>query len=75
MFEPIKKIQPIEQFIIFSLEAYKVAAGLKGMQALRDFENYDVFSYLSKGYEVLHTQSKEYIVADVEEYIANRRPK
>ncbi|MDR1437244.1 MAG: DUF3791 domain-containing protein [Candidatus Symbiothrix sp.] len=66
-------IQPVEQFIIFSLEAYKAAAGLKGMQAFRDFEDYDVFSYLMKGYEVLHTQSKEYIVADIEEFIANRR--
>jgi hypothetical protein len=65
----------INHFIIFSLESYKSATGIAGKQALKDFEDYDVFSYLTNGFEVLHTQSREYIVADIIEYMANRKRK
>jgi hypothetical protein len=61
------------QFIIFCLESYKRERNLNGEQALKDFEDYDVFSYLTNGYDVLHTQSREYIVADIKEYIDNRK--
>lgn len=63
----------IEKFIIFCLESYKFAAQIDGKQALKDFEEYDVYSYLTQGYEVLHTQGKQYIVTDICEYIANRK--
>lgn len=63
----------IEKFIIFCLEGYKVAKQIDGNEALKDFEEYDVFTYLTEGYDVLHTQGKQYIVADIEEYIANRK--
>jgi hypothetical protein len=63
----------INQFIIFCLESYKSALNLNGAQALKDFEDYDVFSYLTTGFEVLHTQGREWIVADIQDYIANRK--
>jgi hypothetical protein len=62
-----------QQFIVFCLEIYKAATGLTGKEALDDFEKYDVFSYLTEGFEVLHTQGQAYLVADIQNYIANRR--
>jgi hypothetical protein len=63
----------IEKFIIFCLESYKTARQIDGNQALKDFEAYDVFTYLTQGYDVLHTQGKAFIVADIEEFIDNRK--
>jgi hypothetical protein len=63
----------IQQFIVFCLESYKTTAGLTGKEALLDFEKYDVFSYLTEGFEVLHTQGREYLVADIQDYIQHRR--
>jgi hypothetical protein len=67
--------QAIEKFIIFCLESYKAAKQIDGNQALKDFEEYDVFAYLTQGYDVLHTQGKQFITADIEEYIAKRKDK
>ncbi|MDR0682715.1 MAG: DUF3791 domain-containing protein [Dysgonamonadaceae bacterium] len=63
----------IDKFIIFCLESYKSAMNLNGQQALEDFENYDVFSYLNDGFNVLHTQGRKYLVVDINDYIAHRR--
>lgn len=63
----------VEKFIIFCLESYKAEMNIGGEQALHDFEVYDVFSYLDQGFEVLHTQGKQYLVADIKEYIVNKQ--
>lgn len=63
--------EPIEKFIIFCLECYKCDSGMEGAEALKVFEDYEVFTYLTDGFEVLHTQGRDYIVADIKEYIAN----
>ncbi|GHT02167.1 hypothetical protein AGMMS49525_05210 [Bacteroidia bacterium] len=65
--------QNINKFIIFCLENYKSALNLSGVQALSDFKDYDVFTYLSNGYEVLHTQGKDYIINDIKDFIAHRK--
>jgi hypothetical protein len=41
------------------------------MQALSLFCQTDAFQYLVEGYEVLHTQGKEYIIADIQDFIDN----
>jgi hypothetical protein len=66
-------MQAIEKFTIFCLESYKTARNINGSQALKDFEEYDVFAYLVQGYDVLHTQGKQFITADIEQYIAKRK--
>ena len=37
------------------------------------FDKYGVSEYLIDNFEVLHTQSPEWILADIDEYIENRR--
>jgi hypothetical protein len=63
----------VHKFIVFCLESYKKARNITGKQALKDFEDYDVFSYLSEGFDVLHTQGQNFIAADIMDYIAHRR--
>jgi hypothetical protein len=65
--------EAIQQFIIFCLESYKVDKHLTGAEALRDFEQYDIFSYLAEGYDVLHTQGQAYLVADIKDFIRHRQ--
>jgi hypothetical protein len=65
--------QAIQQFTIFCLESYKADLTITGKTALRQFEESNVFSYLSEGYEVLHTQGQAYIVADIKEYIQHHK--
>jgi len=46
------------------MEAYKNEKGISGAEALLDFKKYNVFNFLESGFEVLHTQSKKYIIDD-----------
>lgn len=66
-------IDKTNQFLIFCLENYKIANKQKGESALSDFKKYNVFEFLKSGYEVLHTQSKNYIISEINTYIANRK--
>ena len=63
----------INKFIIFCLESYKNFQQISGLQALSDFNKYGLFSYLTNGFEVLHTQSKKYITADIQDFINRRK--
>ncbi|MDR2843909.1 MAG: DUF3791 domain-containing protein [Candidatus Symbiothrix sp.] len=63
----------VHHFIIFCLESYKSAMNISGHQALDDFEKQDVFSYLTDGYEVLHTQGRGYLIEAIKDYIAHRQ--
>ena len=61
----------ILKFIIFCIEYYKKYGQITAMQALSLFRHTGVFQYLADGYDVLHTQSKDYIVADIDDFIHN----
>ena len=67
------KLNKVQQFELFCLENYKMAKGITGKMALNDFKQYQVFNYLSAGYDVLHTQGKNYIVAEINDFIERRR--
>lgn len=62
----------INDFVIFLLEEYKLKNGMSGKEAYDLFVKYDVFSYLEKNYELLHTLGKEYLLNDIKIYIQNR---
>jgi len=67
------KLNKIQQFELFCLENYKIAKGITGKSALRDFKQYHVFNFLSSGYDVLHTQGKNYIVSEINDFIEQRK--
>ena len=65
----------IYKFIIFCLEHYRYFRHITAMQALSLFRQTQAFQYLAEGYEVLHTQGRDYIVADIDDFIRNHTTK
>ena len=43
------------------------------MQTLSLFQQTGTFQYLAEGYDVLHTQGRNYIVADIDDFINNHK--
>lgn len=62
-------------FISFCIEQYKNEKGLTGEEAMQLFAKYDVLHYLYEHFDVLHTQSKQWLLADIDEYINIRKNK
>ena len=56
-------------FLSFCIEAYKMRHHLSGVDVLQLFDKTGATQYLIDGYEVLHTQGEDWIVADIEEFI------
>ena len=67
------KLNRTEQFQLFCLENYRIEKGISGVAALEDFNRCQVFDFLSSGYEVLHTQGKNYIIAEINDFIERRK--
>lgn len=62
----------INDFIIFCLECYKEKKHLTGKLTYELFEKYGVFNYLKAGYEMLHTQGKDWLMDDIDEFLRIR---
>lgn len=60
-------------FLVYCTEQYKAAKGLTGMQISELFTKYSVWDYLYSCFEALHTTGENYIVEDIDRYIAARR--
>lgn len=69
MYKRHKQLNPVQNFQLFCLESYRSAKGYTGLKALSDFKNANVFDFLASGYIVLHTQSKNYILSELDQYI------
>lgn len=68
-----RKYQDIAYFISFCIEQYKNAKGLTGEQAMRTLDEYGVLEYLEEHFDVLHTQSHQWIMEDIDEFIDIRK--
>lgn len=69
----INKLNNIQGFQLFCLENYRSSTGITGHDALLEFQQKKVFEYLSAGFDVLHTQGVNYILADIKDYIKRRK--
>lgn len=65
----MKKLNKVQQFQLFCLESYRTQHEISGMNALNQFKQFKVLDYLASAYDVLHTQGKNYILADINEYL------
>lgn len=72
MYKRPEKLNPVQAFQLFCLENYRSAKGISGTKALADFRKAGVFNFLASGFEVLHTQGKNYLISEITEFI-NRR--
>ncbi|MDE6702395.1 MAG: DUF3791 domain-containing protein [Muribaculaceae bacterium] len=63
------QIEDTAYFVSFCMELYKNAHSLSGAEVLAFFAKHGVMEYLADNYEVLHTQSPSWILAEIEEKI------
>lgn len=68
-----KRELDIAYFLSFCIEQYKMEQGLSGEEVMNLFEKYNVLPYLSDNFEVLHTQSRQWLLEEIEGYIAKRK--
>ncbi|MFI3213319.1 MAG: DUF3791 domain-containing protein [Eubacteriales bacterium] len=59
------------EFIIFCIENIAMAMGKEGQEVYRllTYKKNIVKDYILSNYEILHTQSKEYIIEDIIKYM------
>ena len=62
----------VSEFISFCVEVFAAARGLSGAAVFRLFDSCGLISYLDDGYDVLHTQGREWLLSDMEEYLKVR---
>ena len=68
-----KKKQNIAYFLSFCIEQYMNAKGLSHDEAIALLSGCGVLDYLAEHFEILHTQSSQWIVEDIEEFIKERK--
>lgn len=67
-----KTKQDIAYFLSFCIEQYKEAKGLSGSEAMAMLSEYGVLEYLAEHWEILHTQGRQWIIEDIDEFIKAR---
>ena len=68
-----KKEKDIALFVAFCIEEYGAAKGMTGEQVLDLFSKYGLVDYLSECYDVLHTQGRQWLIEEIDEYIEIRK--
>ena len=68
-----KEEKDIALFVAFCIEEYGAAKGMSGEQVLDLFSKYGLVDYLSEFYDVLHTQGREWLIAEIDEFIEKRK--
>ena len=63
------------QFLIFCIEQYRLYHNLTSASVLSMFIRYGVDKFLRDNFEVLHSQSEEYILNEISHYIKNKKRK
>lgn len=70
-----KTDKDIALFVAFCIEEYGAAKGMTGEQVLDLFSRYGVIDYLSSCFEPLHTQGRQWLIEEIEEFIEIRKNK
>ncbi len=63
----------ISLFLAFCIEQYKQRHHMSGEQAMQELDQYGVLEYLEECYAPLHTQSAQWIMEDIDEFIEKRK--
>lgn len=63
----------IAYFISFCIEQYKVHISATGSEVMNLFERYGVAEYLSTNFEVLHTQSRQWLLEEIDDFIQQKK--
>lgn len=61
-------------FLSFCIEHYKAYKQMSAEEVLFLCNKYKVINYLEKVFDTLHTQSRDYIMNEIDNYITNSKP-
>ena len=70
-----KKDKDTALFVAFCIVEYAAAKGIPGDEVFDLFTKYDVVDYLSQCFEPLHTQGRQWLIAEIDEFIQIRENK
>lgn len=59
-------------FVSFCIEQYKSAHGMNGAEVAELFFTSGVADYLRTNYEILHTQSRQWIMEEINEFLKTK---
>ena len=65
--------QDISFFLSFCIEQYKHKKGIKGEEAMNILAENGILDYLYEHYEILHTQSAQWITEEIESLIEAKK--
>lgn len=68
-----KNMKDITYFISFCIEQYMNEKDLNEDEVILLFSEYDVLDYLKDYFDVLHTQSSQWLVSDIDDFINRRK--
>lgn len=57
-------------FVLFCIEAYRLAKGMEGRAVVDMFESGGVFGFLEQNGDVLHCEGEDEIVAQIDEFLS-----
>jgi hypothetical protein len=64
-----KNLRDIAYFISFCIEQYMNEKNINEDEVVSIFSENNIFDYLNEHYEVLHTQSRQWLIAEIDEII------
>jgi hypothetical protein len=67
------KDDAIPLFLSFCIEQYKNAMGITGKESMEILDRTGTLAYLEECYEPIHTQSPQWILQEIEDYINSRK--
>lgn len=68
-----KKELDIAYFISFCIEQYKVHISANGNEVMNLFDKYGVMEYLFDNFEILHTQSRQWLLEEIDDFIRQKK--
>ena len=63
------------KFLIYCIEMYRSAKGISGQEAYELFRSTGADDYVRRSYGALHTTGEQYILEDLDEFIAGNLAK
>lgn len=72
MITVLKNEERIIEFASFCIENFKVKHSMKGKDVAMLFKDSGALEFIKEGYEMLHTQGREYIIEEIEIFLKNR---
>ena len=69
----LRPVSSVARFVVFCIERYRLRGGLSPAAVLAMFKEVGVEDFLTRNFEVLHSQSVEYILREIDLFIKKQR--